>query len=85
MRLIGLFWKNERGSMVADIAKASVAIGLLSVVAANIISSRTGLDRDGLSRVASAAAGLQTIDPMVTGSIRKQIAETRLDPCTVQR
>lgn len=84
MRLFGLFWKNESGSMVADIAKASLAIGLLSVVAANLISSRAGLDRDGLQQIASAASG-KANDPMVTGSLRKQMAETRLDPCVVQR
>ena len=85
MRLIELFWKSERGSMVADVAKASLAIGLLSVVAANIISSRTALDRDALQQVASAAAKRDVADPMVTGSINKKLAETRLDPCTVQR
>lgn len=86
MRLIHLFWKNERGSMVADLAKAGAAIAFLSVVAANIVSTQTAhLDTDRLTRVASAAARGQPVDPLVTGSLAKRASETRIDPCVVPR
>lgn len=86
MWLIELFWKNERGTMVADIAKAAAAIAFLSVIAANFVSSQTaGLDSDRLTQVASAASKGQPIDPLVTGSIRKSANETRLDPCLLPR
>lgn len=86
MRLIELFWKNERGSMVADVAKAGAAIAFLSVIAANFISSQTaGLDSDRLTRVASAVSKGQPIDPLVTGSIRKSANDTKLDPCVLPR
>ena len=85
MRLINLFWKNERGTMVADIAKAAAVIAFLSVVATNFVSTRTAeLDRDRLAEVASAATG-RNFDPLVTGSLRKAAAETRLDPCVAPR
>lgn len=86
MRLIDLFWKNERGTMVADIAKAAAVIAFLSVIAVNFVSTRTAdLDRDRLAEVASAATRGNSFDPLVTGSLRKTANETRLDPCVVQR
>lgn len=86
MRLIKLFWSNERGSMVADIAKAGAAIAFLSVVAANFVSSQTArFDSERLSQVAAAASKGQPIDPLVTGSIRKSANEVRLDPCALPR
>ena len=86
MRLIELFWKNDRGTMVANIAKASVAIAFLSVLAANFVSTQTArLDQERLTEVASAASKGRPIDPLVTGSIRKIASETKLDPCVVPR
>ncbi|MBA4219283.1 hypothetical protein [Bosea sp. (in: a-proteobacteria)] len=86
MRSIVLFWKNARGSMVADVAKAAAAIAFLSVIAVNFVSSHTAqLDRDAMRQVAQAAAKGQTIDPLVTGSIVKRANETKLDPCVVPR
>ena len=86
MRLIELFWKNERGTMVADIAKAAAAIGFISVVAANFVSNQTAhLDKDRLTEIASAASKGKLIDPLVTGSILKRADQARLDPCAVQR
>lgn len=86
MRLIELFWKNERGTMVASLAKICAAIGFLSVVAANFVSNQTAhLDSDRLSEIASAASTGRPIDPLVTGSIAKRAEQTRLDPCVVQR
>jgi hypothetical protein len=85
MRLIDLFWKNERGTMVADIAKAGAAIAFLSVIAANFVSTQTAhFDRERLAEVAAAAAKGKP-DPMVTGSLRKAANETKLDPCVVPR
>jgi hypothetical protein len=86
MRLIDLFWKNERGTMVADIAKAGAVIAFLSVVAANLVSTQTAhFDRDRLAAVAAAATKGQPADPLTTGSIRKAASETRFDPCAVPR
>lgn len=86
MRLIDLFWKNERGTMVADIAKAGAAIAFLSVIAANFVSTQTAhFDRERLAEVAAAATRGKPADPMVTGSLRKTANETKLDPCVVPR
>lgn len=86
MRLVIAFLRSERGTMVADVAKAGAAIAFLSVIAANFVSSQTAhLDRDGLRQVASAASKGQNIDPLVTGSILKRAGEAKLDPCVVQR
>lgn len=87
MRLIKLFWKSERGSLVADVAKAGAAIAFLSVIAANFVSSQTAqyFDTERLSQVASAASKGQQIDPLVTGSIRRSANETKLDPCVAPR
>lgn len=86
IRLISQFRRNTSGSMVADVAKASAVIGLLSVVAANVISTQTaGLDSERMSQVASAASRGQPLDPLVTGSITRRASETRLDPCALPR
>lgn len=85
MRLVELFWKNERGTLVANIAKAGAAIAFLSVLAANFVSNQTAhFDRERLAQVAAAATGNKS-DPMTTGSLRKVAAETKLDPCVVPR
>lgn len=86
MRLIELFWKNERGSMLPSIAKASLAIALLSALAANFIAGRTGdFDREGLDNATLAAAKAQIRDPQTTGSIVSRASTTRLDPCALPR
>lgn len=86
MRLIELFWRNETGSMVASVAKASLAIGLLSVLAANFIAGRTDdLDRRGLDEATVAAARSAPRDPQTTGSIVSKASTTRLDPCALPR
>ena len=86
MRLIIGFLRSQRGTVVADVAKAGAAIAFLSVVAANFVSSQTAhLDRDAMRQVAQAAAKGQTIDPLVTGSIVKRASETKLDPCVTPR
>ena len=86
MRLIELFWKNESGSLLPTVAKASLAIGLLSVLAANFIAGRTDdLDRQGLDKATLAAAKAQLHDPQTTGSIVSKASATRLDPCALPR
>lgn len=86
MRLVIAFLRSQRGTMVADVAKAGAAIAFLSVIAANFVSNHTAqLDRDAMRQVAQAAAKGQVIDPLVTGSIAKRASETKLDPCVVPR
>lgn len=86
MRLIELFWKNNRGTIAADIAKAGAAIAFLSVIAANFLSSQTAsLDKDRLAQVSLAASKRQPVDPMVTGSIGQTANATKLDPCALPR
>lgn len=86
MRLVIAFLRSQRGTMVADIAKAGAAIAFLSVIAANFVSTQTAqLDRDTMRQVAQAAARGQAIDPLVTGSIVRRASETKLDPCAVRR
>jgi len=86
MRLVIAFLRSQRGTMVADVAKAAAAIAFLSVIAVNFVSNQTAqLDRDAMRQVAQAAAKGQAIDPLVTGSIVKRASETKLDPCVVPR
>lgn len=86
MRLVIAFLRNQRGTMVADVAKAGAAIAFLSVIAANFVSSQTAqLDRDAMRQVTQAAAKGQPVDPLVTGSIVKRASETKLDPCVAPR
>lgn len=86
MRLVSIFWKNERGTMAADIAKAAGAIAFLSVIAANFVSSRMpGLDRDQMAQATLAASKRQPVDPLTTGSIGRMASQTKLDPCALPR
>jgi len=86
MRLVIAFLRSQRGTMVADVAKAGAAIAFLSVIAVNFVSNQTAqLDRDAMRQVAQAAAKGQAIDPLVTGSIVKRASETKLDPCVAPR
>ena len=89
MRILKLFSRDERGSMVANIGKASVAICFLSVIAANWLAVGVNeLDRSNLAQLADNASrnvknGIAYFDPTSTGSLQKRAAETRLDPCVV--
>lgn len=86
MRLIELFWKDERGTSVASLAKAGLVIAGLSVLAANVLSSQTkDLDKERLARISLAASKRQPVDPLTTGSIGRAANETRLDPCALPR
>jgi hypothetical protein len=86
MRLVIAFLRSQRGTMIADVAKAGAAIAFLSVIAANLVSNHTAqLDRDAMRQATQAAAKGQSFDPLTTGSIVKRASETKLDPCVVQR
>lgn len=86
MRLIIGFLRSQRGTVVADVAKAGAAIAFLSVIAANFVSNQTTqLDRDAMRQAMQAAAKGQSFDPLVTGSIIRRASETKLDPCVVPR
>ena len=83
-RLFGVFARDERGSMVATIGKASLAIAFLSVLAANWLSTGVSeLDRNNLAQLASSVSGRQVQDPMTTASISRRAADTKLDPCVM--
>ena len=60
--------------------KIVVAVGLLSVGAANLLSG-SRLDTTTLARI----AGQMEDGPTVTGSLARSAADTRLDPCAVAR
>ena len=84
MRLIETFWKNNRGTIAADIAKAGAAVAFLSVIAANFLSSQTAsLDKERMAAVSLAAA--KGTDPMTTGSLGLKANATKLDPCALPR
>jgi hypothetical protein len=86
MRILELFWRDQRGGMVTGIAKSAIAIGFISVLAANFISSRTdGLDSARLAEVAAVVSRNPSADPMTTGSLRRAADATRLDPCVAPR
>jgi Flp pilus assembly pilin Flp len=82
MRLLDRFVRDERGSLMATVGKAAVAIAFLSVLAANWLSAGVSeLDKNNLAQIAASVTGRP--DPMITGSISKRAAETRLDPCVM--
>ncbi len=86
MRLIDRFYRDERGSFAADVAKAAAAIAFLSVIAANFVSHQTAnLDTVRMTQLASAASQGKAVDPMTTGSLLRRATDARLDPCVVQR
>ncbi|HEY8564935.1 MAG TPA: hypothetical protein VIL65_05500 [Beijerinckiaceae bacterium] len=66
---------SNPSSLIVTTAKAALAIGFLSLLAANYLSTH-GLDRSELTRMAGDATKLK--EPTSTGSL----ATTRLDPCT---
>lgn len=86
MRLVSIFCKNERGTVIADLAKAACGIALLSVIAANFVSRQgPDLDKDRMAQATLAASKRQPVDPMITGSIGRAAGDTRLDPCALPR
>lgn len=91
MRIVSQFLRDQRGSMVSDMAKAAAAIAFLSLIAANWLSHGISLnDRQTMQELASTATKdiknrLGYDEPMTTGSIGKRAGETRLDPCATPR
>jgi hypothetical protein len=88
-KILGRFARDERGSMVVNIGKASIAIAFLSVIAANWLAVGVNeTDRNNLSQLASNAGksiknGVASFDPLTTGSLQKRAADTKLDPCVL--
>lgn len=74
-------WSNreEHPKLLIGTIKVAVAIGLLSVLAANYLSDGA-LDQTRLGQLAAASVG----EPSMTGSIGKEASQTRLDPCAVK-
>jgi hypothetical protein len=89
MRLVVQFRRDERGSMVVNVGKASIAIAFLSVIAANWLAIGVNdVDKGNLSQLAANASknvknGIAYFDPTVTGSLQKRAADTKLDPCVL--
>jgi hypothetical protein len=80
MDLFASFVRDERGSMVANIGKAAIAIAFLSGLAANWLAVGVSEgDKSNLAQIAATATGRN--DPMTTGSISKRAADTKIDPC----
>lgn len=81
MSLIASFLRDERGSLVSDIAKSVIAISLLAVLAANVIHHRIEPgEKERMAQVAAQAAR-GVVDPLTTGSLTRDIKSTRVDPC----
>ncbi len=78
------FSADERGTMVANVAKAAVAIAFLSVIAANIMSNRIEAHEKGImAAISSSAATSRGVDTRATGSIMRDIDGLKIDPCVL--
>ena len=66
---------SSPSSLIVTTAKAALAVGFLSLLAANYLSTH-GLDRPELARLAGDLSKVK--EPTSTGAL----ATTRLDPCT---
>ncbi len=71
-----------RPSILSATIKTCLAIGFLSLCAANWITH--GFDRSAMSRLASAVSR-DVPDPVATGSLERQAGMTALDPCAMPR
>jgi hypothetical protein len=79
-----LFRSDERGGMVAGVAKAAFAVTVLSVLAANVVSRQIeSSDRAALATLAGAASTGRQVDAMATGSLARQANQTQIDPCAL--
>ena len=75
--------EGKRPGLLATTAKSVLVIGALSFLAANWLSS-VPLDQGGMGRLASnVSRGVE--DPVTTGSLGRNAAATRLDPCSTAR
>ncbi|MCX7341479.1 MAG: hypothetical protein NT037_13340 [Hyphomicrobiales bacterium] len=78
------FVRDERGTMVAGVAKAALAICCLSVIAANIMSNRIDArEKQVLAALTGSVADGRNIDTAATGSLARQVDAIKLDPCTL--
>jgi hypothetical protein len=76
------FCADERGTLVSDVAKAAVAIGFLSIVAAHLVSNRIDQsEKERMAAIAQAAANGRTVE--TTGSLARDANATKLDPCAL--
>lgn len=71
---------GERPALLLPTIKAAIAVGFLSVLAAQWLSSRA-FDQASLTRLAADAVR----EPATTGSILKAANGQKLDPCGVPR
>ncbi|MCX7323080.1 MAG: hypothetical protein NTZ14_01300 [Hyphomicrobiales bacterium] len=78
------FVRDERGTMVAGVAKAAIAICFLSVIAANIMSNRIDArEKQVLAALTGTVAGGRNVDNAATGSLARQVEALRVDPCAL--
>ncbi len=88
-KILGRFARDQRGSMVVNIGKASIAIAFLSVIAANWLAVGVNeADKNNLAQLAANTSksiknGIASFDPQTTGSLQKRAADTKLDPCVL--
>lgn len=73
---------RARPSILGATIKTCLAVGLLSLCAANWLTN--GFDRQGMSRLASAVTR-DVPDPVATGSLERSANATALDPCAMPR
>ena len=84
IQVIKRFSSDERGTLVADVAKAAIAITFLSVVAANVLSNRIDAsEKNAMAAISSEVARGRSVDTSVTGSLARGINDTKLDPCAL--
>jgi hypothetical protein len=77
-------WRDERGTLVSDVAKAAIAIAFLSVIAANVISNQIESNEKRLMASLSSEAGKgRAVDLSSTGSLQSQIRSSQVDPCAL--
>lgn len=77
-----MFWHDDgQGAvtMLKTTIKAALAIGGLSLLATNWLSTST-LDRSSLGQLAGRVSG-SVPEPTMTGSLRSSAQSTKLDPC----
>ena len=77
---MGGFRLNKEGNVAVRVAKIAAVTGFLAIVAAQGLSASLTEGRlaDWARLLADGA------DPIVTGSLAKSAAGTRLDPCEAQ-
>lgn len=78
------FIHDERGTMVANVAKAAVAIAFLSVIAANIMSNRIEANEKSImAAISGSAAAGRGVDARATGSLARDANGVKIDPCVL--